>query len=60
MLEDKFFNIIEATSVKGKLKDEKGTQNQWMTEEEFYSCSPKYHNDEEIFEWYKYGEKGFK
>jgi ADP-ribose pyrophosphatase YjhB (NUDIX family) len=60
ILEDKFFNVIEASNLKGILKDEEGSHNEWMTEEEFYSASPKYHDEESIFEWYKSKDFSFK
>lgn len=60
-LEDKFFNIMKAYNVKGSLinKTQEG-RNQWLTEKEFEKLEPKYHNEMEIFHWFKKGEKGFK
>lgn len=60
MLEDKFFNVVEATDIKGELVDEEGSKNTWVTEEEFYKMDPKYHNEIEIYEWYRAKDYSFK
>jgi 8-oxo-dGTP pyrophosphatase MutT (NUDIX family) len=53
LLEDKFFNVVEATDVKGEIVNELGTENSWVSKDEFYSATPLFHNEIEIFEWYK-------
>ncbi len=60
MLEDKFFNVIEAIDIKGELQSEEGTQNTWMTEDEFINTTPLFHNELDIFRWYKEGDSSFK
>lgn len=61
MLEDKFFHVVKADNITGKLLEKtKDGQNIWLTKQEFYEASPKYHNEIEIFEWYESGSKEFK
>jgi len=60
-LEDKFFHIVEAKNIKGRLlqKTEDGV-NSWVSEEEYRQMKPRFHNDLEILEWYKQGNRDFK
>lgn len=60
LLEDKFFNVIAIHKVTGEIQNDRGSDNRWVTEKEFYALTPKYHNEEEIFEWYKKRDVKFK
>jgi len=59
ILEDKFFNIMSGEYTSGEIKDVEGGENFWSSLEEFYKLSPKYHNEDEIFNWYLNGQKDF-
>lgn len=60
-LEDKLFYIVEVREIKGDLltKTPDG-ENKWVTKQEFDELSPKYHNEDDIINWYINGDKGFK
>lgn len=61
LLEDKFFHALLITNIVGELVPEiEGGRNQWMTKEQFFNISPKYHNEEEIFDWFETRDKKFK
>ncbi|MBU0649783.1 NUDIX domain-containing protein, partial [Patescibacteria group bacterium] len=52
MLEDKFFHIAEVRKVRGELQQTKDGFNKWVTIDEFKKMSPKYHNEDDILNWY--------
>lgn len=61
LLEDKFFNIIRAFNIKGKLLEEyEGGSNEWLSLAEFNVMSPKFHNEDEIMQWALDKSHGFK
>lgn len=61
MLEDKFFHVIKASNLNGELiTDVPGGQNNWYSETDFLKLSPVYHNEFEIFVWFKAGNREFK
>lgn len=60
-LEDKFFHVVEAVDTKGELlKQTQDGKNKWVLEKDFIKLEPKFHNEMEIFDWYKNKERGFK
>lgn len=53
LLEDKFFHIMEATNLRGKIQEKtKDGINKWVTAEEFLKITPKYHNENDLMNWY--------
>lgn len=53
LLEDKFFHIMEAKNIRGKIKKKtKEGVNKWVTAEEFLRITPKYHNENDLMNWY--------
>lgn len=60
LLEDKLFFIVEVTEPKGELTNAEGTSNAWITEKEFFITTPKYYNEDQIYDWYKNGNSSFK
>lgn len=59
ILEDKFFNVMYGEYTNGEIVNGEGAENIWCDMATFYSLTPKYHNEDEIFEWYKNGQKEF-
>lgn len=60
ILEDKFFNVVYGQINGGKLvKRSEAGMNEYVTEQEFFRMSPKYHNEDDIFRWYLSGNKEF-
>jgi ADP-ribose pyrophosphatase YjhB (NUDIX family) len=52
-LEDKLFHVIEAYNLKGSLvKKTKDGVNKWVTAKEFLKITPKYHNENDLMNWY--------
>jgi len=61
LLEDKFFHVMEATSLVGDIKEKtKEGINKWVTAEEFLSIEPKYHNENDLIMWFLNKEHSFK
>jgi len=61
LLEDKFFHAMEVTNLKNELKERtKEGINRWMTVDEFFTTSPKYHNEEDFMTWFLNKDFGFK
>ncbi len=52
-LEDKFFHIIEVVNLTGELLNttQEGN-NKFVTAEEFEKISPKYHNEQDLLNWF--------
>lgn len=59
ILEDKFFNVVEVKGAEGDLVDALGSKNFWFNEKEFKKMNPKYHNEDEMKDWYLGKKKGF-
>jgi len=61
MLEDKFFHVVEVSNPHGHLieKTKEGT-NKWVTSAEFLAISPKYHNENDLLNWYLQKDFSFK
>ncbi|KKT77666.1 MAG: NUDIX hydrolase [Microgenomates group bacterium GW2011_GWA1_Microgenomates_45_10] len=58
-LEDKFFHVMEAFDLSGKVKTRTiEGRNKYVTAEEFWPLTPKYHNEDDLFRWFL--EKDFK
>lgn len=58
-LEDKFFHIMEAYDLTGKLKAKTiEGKCKFVGVEEFWPIKPKYHNEDDLFRWFL--EKDFK
>lgn len=54
LLEDKYFHCVRVVVTNDTLKEkEEGCANKWMTKKEFMNISPKYHSEDEIFEWFE-------
>ena len=51
-LEDKFFQMLEVTHLKGDLIDTKEGHNLFVTVDEFRQITPKYHNEDDILTWF--------
>lgn len=61
LLEDKFFHIVRCYDIQGELLEQhEGGTNQWLTEKELQQATPVFHNELEIYNWYKNGYRGFK
>lgn len=61
MLEDKFFQVVEAYDIKGEIIEKtKEGANKWVTAEEFLAITPKYHNEDDIMNWYLSKDFSFK
>ncbi len=61
MLEDKFFHIVEITNVSGELVNKtKDGINQWVTAKEFLATTPKYHNENDLMNWFLNKDLSFK
>lgn len=61
MLEDKFFNAVLVHDIVGELLEIfEGGRNKWVTREEFFRLTPRYHNEDEIFLWFEKRDKKFK
>lgn len=58
LLEDKFFNVIHAYNIKGKLKNTRDGKNEWMTEKQFLSLKNLYYDEVDILNWFKKPLKG--
>ncbi len=52
ILEDKFFNVVEAFNITGELKNIEGGENFYVNKDEFLKLNPVYHNEFDIFKWY--------
>jgi len=59
ILEDKFFNVVEVKGAEGDLIDVEGSKNFWFNEKEFKKMNPKYHNEDEMKDWYLAKKRGF-
>ncbi len=61
LLEDKFFHVMEAYDLKGTVQEKtKEGINKLVTMDEFRQISPKYHNENDILDWYLSGDFSFK
>ncbi|MFS8130939.1 MAG: NUDIX domain-containing protein [Candidatus Dojkabacteria bacterium] len=60
ILEDKFFNVVEVKNVTGKIKDAEGSKNFWFNKKQFAEMGPKYHNEDEMMDWYLEGRPEFR
>ena len=61
MLEDKFFHVLGAANIRGQLKKETPDgKNSWISGAGFKKMTPKFHNEDEILDWYKSDDKTFK
>lgn len=53
LLEDKFFQVMEAYNLKGALQENmKEGLNKWVTAKEFFSIEPKFHNEDDFMRWF--------
>lgn len=59
ILEDKFFNVVEVKGAEGDLVDVAGSKNEWVNEKQFKKMSPKYHNEDDLKNWYLDKKRGF-
>jgi len=55
-LEDKFFHIMEVTNITGEIKDTQEGKNTWLSAPEFKSITPKYHNEQDLMDWFLEGD----
>jgi len=51
-LEDKFFQVVEVTNPQGNLVSTAEGHNVFMTIDEFRKITPKYHNEDDILNWF--------
>jgi len=58
LLEDKYFNVIHAYDVKGRLRNSRDGKNEWMTEKQFLSLKTRFYDEEDILNWFKKPPKG--
>jgi 8-oxo-dGTP pyrophosphatase MutT (NUDIX family) len=59
-LEDKFFHIVEATGLSGTMRNSAEGENRFVTAAEFKKITPKYHNEQDLFDWFVNKDFGFK
>lgn len=60
-LEDKFFHVMEAYNLKGELcETTQEGRNKFVTTKEFLKIAPKYHNENDLFNWYLKNDFKFK
>lgn len=60
-LEDKFFHIVEAVDLKGEvLKQTIEGVNKFVTVSEFLNITPKYHNEDDLLNWFLKKDFSFK
>ncbi len=61
LLEDKFFQVLEAKNLIGELKlDNEEGFVKFVTEREFRKIQPKFHSEDEILSWYLESDFAFK
>lgn len=60
-LEDKFFHVVEAYDLTGELRQKtKEGSNRFVTVAQFRKMQPKYHNENDLLNWFLRKDKRFK